>query len=88
MAFEYGPLREYEVTWTNGHVETIKAHQVLLPQTFLWSDYMRNGGAERRQRYTFHGQVDGRWILILDAPAEDIRMVRDKASEQALEEGL
>lgn len=77
--FERGPLRDYEVTWTNGHVEIIKCHQVMLPTTGL-----AMFGEKGRDRYTFHGEIDGRWILILDAPAEDIRMVRDKASENAL----
>lgn len=73
--FEYGPLDTYEIIWDSGQVEYIKAHQVLMPQ----SSAMAGLFGEERQKpaWTFHGEVDGRWRLLLTAPADDIRTVRN-----------
>lgn len=83
--FERGPLVDYEITWTNGHVETIRAHQVMMPGSGHLD--MFSSRPPKKQRWTFHGEIDGHWRLILSAPEEDIRTVRDKSSERALLDG-
>lgn len=69
---EYGPLDTYEVIWSSGHLEYIQAHQVLMPP--LPGLF---GEPDRDPRWTFHGEVDGRWRLLLTAPADDVRSVRN-----------
>lgn len=72
--YEYGPLDTYEIVWSSGHVEIIEAHQCLMPK----SDFFMLAGEKREEpRWTFHGEVEGRWRLLLTAPADDIRSVRN-----------
>lgn len=68
-----GPLLPYQVAWRSGHVETVEAHQVLLPTPPL---LMTDAESPRAKRVTFHGEVDGRWVLILDADAADVLSIR------------
>lgn len=77
--FEYGPLDTYEIVWTSGHVEYIQAHQVILPPDDSVADAFFPGSVATRRRdgWMFHGQIDGRWKLLLFAPAEDITSVRN-----------
>lgn len=72
-AYDHGPLRTYEITWTNGHVEQVKGHQVM-------SSGMTDGlfgHSPRRPRFTIHGEFDGHWLLVLTAPEDDVRIIRD-----------
>lgn len=76
--FEYGPLDTYEIIWASGQVEYIQAHQVILPPNDIVGAFL--GGAtatKKRDGWTFHGEIDGRWKLLLFAPAEDIITVRN-----------
>lgn len=70
---DYGPLRTYEITWMNGHIERVQGHQVHhsgnIPLLF--------GGRPERARFTIHGEFDGRWRMVLTAPEEDVRTIRD-----------
>lgn len=78
MAYEYGPLDTYEIHWASGHVETIQAHQCILPQNALLGGLFGSADDEKiAPHWTFHGEVDGRWRLLLTAPADDIRTVRN-----------
>lgn len=78
MSYDHGPLDTYEVIWNTGHVEYIKAHQVLLPPDDLFSAMIPGATKTKgRDGWMFHGEVDGRWKLLLFAPAEDIRSVRN-----------
>jgi hypothetical protein len=83
MAYEYGPLDTYEVIWNSGQIEYIQAHQVIMPPIespfSMGAGVFGSAGAETKQRggWTFHGQIDGRWRLLLSAPAEDIKSVRN-----------
>lgn len=70
------PAREYEITWRSGHVETVKAHQVLVP-----TGGSLFGSVPERRRYIFHAEINGTWTLVLDADADDVRTVREKSSE-------
>ena len=75
---ERGPLRRFEVTWENGHVEYVMAHQCLMPMSSIF------GEQSERLRWKFHGEVDGRWGLVLAAPDEDIRSVRDVTVDEVV----
>jgi len=78
--FHYGPTHIYEVTWWSGLVERIVAHQV-------------NGGprapdreilgasTDRTRRVCFYAQIDGKWMLQLNAMEADIRTIRRVATE-------
>ncbi|WP_086846941.1 hypothetical protein [Amycolatopsis kentuckyensis] len=78
--FDHGPIKTFEVTWTNGHVEEIKAHQVILPLPDMGGMYGEL--ATKRVDYIkFHGEIDGRWQLVLAVRAGLIDVVRDKATE-------
>lgn len=70
--FEYGPLQTYEVIWKSGHVEQVQAHQCMLPPSPMFGD----APSPRANRITFHGEIDGRWMLVLDADYGDISSVR------------
>lgn len=70
--FDYGPLRTYEITWRSGHVERVQGHQAILsggPALF--------GGRDKPTRFTIHGEINGRWLLVISALEEDVRIVRD-----------
>jgi hypothetical protein len=77
--FDHGPLIAYEVCWNNGHVETIMAHQVILPSSSIfggrsWSD----------DQVMLHGEIDGRWQLLLCVNASEIKSVRNVTRTEAL----
>lgn len=65
-----GPLNRFEIAWKSGHVETIDAHQVSYQGGGLFTE----AGPERMQ---FHGEFDGRWMLVLSALTDDLRTVRN-----------
>ena len=67
-----GPLIPYQVTWASGHIETIEAHQVMMPMPRSPFDRTR----DIPERVMFHGEIDGRWGLILSAAASEIVTVR------------
>lgn len=84
MSAEYdrGPLLTYEVTWATGHVERIEAHQVILPMPPM--NLFGSAPATTRGRVTFHGEINGKWQLILDAAEEDIRTIRNVSRGEVL----
>lgn len=76
--YEHGPLQTYEVIYHSGHVERVQAHQVLMPH----DDFELGGFAVRmtsqlEKRWTFHGEFDGHWRLVLTVPASDVKSVRN-----------
>jgi hypothetical protein len=77
--YEYGPLDTYEIVWASGHIERIDAHQVIMPPDEMLSSLFGALGtlSKPKKGWMFHGEVDGRWRLLLTAPAEDIRSVRN-----------
>ncbi|MET8430133.1 hypothetical protein [Nocardia sp. NPDC004860] len=78
MSFDYGPLDTYEIMWASGHIEYIQAHQVLLPpDEAILGLFSGETTTRKRSGWTFHGEVEGRWKLLLFAPAEDIKSVRN-----------
>lgn len=84
MSYDYGPLDTYEIIWQSGQVEYVQAHQVLMPPTdgfptsFGGGVYGSTDTATKPPRgWVFHGQIDGRWKLLLSAAAEDIKSVRN-----------
>lgn len=69
--FDHGPLQEYAITWNDGTIEVVKAHQVMMPEHgFLLP------GREPDPNWTFHGEIEGHWRLILSAPGHRIEAVR------------
>ena len=76
--YDHGPLRAYEVTWQSGHVETIWAHQCILPMA--GNPFLRDDADDSPRRVMFHGEIDGRWQLILAAPEAEIVTVRNLAA--------
>jgi len=74
---DYGPPKPYQLAWRTGHVETIYAHQVLLPV-----DFPLFGETSTDRRIKIHGIVDGQWQLILLADADDILSIRLLTSEE------
>jgi hypothetical protein len=76
---DYGPLQSFEITWTSGHVETIQAHQVSWPGS-LPAFF---GQAEKTPRIQFHGEIDGRWTLVLSALEADLTRIRNVTQTEA-----
>lgn len=71
-AFERGPLEAFEVVWNGGHVEVIRAHQV----SYQGGDRFMSSSPEP-EVIQFHGEFDGRWILVLRVLGADLRSVRN-----------
>lgn len=71
---ERGPLLDFEVTWRSGQIETISAHQCTLPSPRIFG---LDDGNDDQRRITFHGEIGGRWQLILTAPEAEILTVRN-----------
>ena len=80
--YERGPLLPYQITWRSGHIETIRAHQVIWPSGFSGIFGERD---ERNPRVMLHGEVDGRWKLLLVADEEDILTIRRLETAEATE---
>ncbi|HEY1394983.1 hypothetical protein [Roseateles sp.] len=76
--FEYGEPTTYEITWVNGHTEKIQAHQVTWPNSMALAF---GGRDDRKQRIQFHADINGQWTLQLSAWEDDIRTVRNCATE-------
>ena len=72
---ERGPLNTYEVIYNSGHVEQVQAHQVIMP--FDMPSLFGSPSTTKDQRWTFHGEIDGRWTLLLSVPESDVRSVRN-----------
>lgn len=66
-----GPLQEYEVTWVSGRVDYLVAHQVTYPGGFNFVT-----GGHGPEHICFHAEIDGQWLLILDALYSEIASVR------------
>jgi hypothetical protein len=77
---DYGPLQDFEITWSTGHVETIRAHQVSYPGSM---PSMLGHGPERIARIQFHGEIDGRWVLLLSALEADLTRIRNVTQTEA-----
>lgn len=75
--YDHGPLETYEIVWASGHVEHIQAHQVLMPSPDFSGIFGGVVAVQREKRWTFHGEIDGRWRLLLTAPEADIKSVRN-----------
>jgi hypothetical protein len=71
---ERGELQTYEVVWTNGHVEQVPAHQVTWTGALL--GYLFGDKPDAPPRIRFHAEINGQWLLVLDALEQDIRTVR------------
>jgi hypothetical protein len=81
--YDYGPLKTFEITWTSGHVERIAAHQVSWPGNAFSLSSLAFGqaGPEPKRRVQFHADLDGKWTLQLSALEDDIRTIRNVATE-------
>jgi hypothetical protein len=73
VTFDRGPADEFEIVWRTGHVERLRAHQV----SWEGGPSLFSRGPDQPQRVRFHGEVDGRWRLLLDALADDIVTIRN-----------
>lgn len=89
-AYNYGPLRAFEVTWKSGHVETVQGHQVMFDSAKSEFSSMFGGAlgvatrAEVPPRFTVHGMFDGHWRLVLTAPEADLVSVRDVTDREGI----
>jgi len=77
--FDHGPLQTYEVIYTSGHVERLEAHQVMMPPSdgAFGAIFGVATETKREGRWTFHGEFDGRWMLVLSVPESDVKSVRN-----------
>lgn len=66
-----GPADTFEITWTGGHVERIRAHQVSYP------GQLHLGSGDGQEQIAFHSEVDGHWGLVLQVLVADIRTIRN-----------
>lgn len=88
--FDYGPLQTYEIIWKSGHVERIQAHQVTWPQNGM---VMARGILGTMTEVTgdgridFHGEIEGKWRLVLSALEDDIRTVRLVTADEPIPNG-
>ena len=80
--YEHGPLDTYEVTWTSGHIERVQAHQVIWP---IDLDFFSQG--PKRKHVMLHGEIDGKWKLVLSAPVDEIHAVRLVTTDESIPDG-
>jgi len=87
VSYDYGPIQTYEVVWRSGHVERIQAHQVTYPQKGM-ALFAGAVGVTTEQagepQIRFHGQFNGRWLLVLSADEADIRTIRLVTSDEPI----
>lgn len=76
------PPTRYEITWKNGHTEYVLAHQVAWPNAFAG---MFGTPISAVPRVTFHAYINSVWTLQLSAPEEEIRLIRNAATEEHVE---
>lgn len=74
--YDYGPLQTYEITWTSGHIEHIKAHQVTYSGDSVNLSPFSIATKTSSRRVHFHGSFEGQWLLVLSAREEDIAAIR------------
>lgn len=74
--FERGEPDEFEIVWKTGHVDRLKAHQVTWPHSDIFGGVF-GGRPAGPPHVLFHGEVDGRWRLLLSALEGDIATVRN-----------
>lgn len=72
--YDHGPLQTYEIAWRTGHVERIDAHQVTFPGSL---PAMLAARPQKNPHIQFHGEIDGKWMLILSALEDDIVRIRN-----------
>jgi hypothetical protein len=72
----------YEITWNSGHVEKLAAHQVTWPNNSLGALAMFATKTTSPERVRFHAEINGLWTLMLDAQVDDIRTIRNTATEE------
>jgi len=75
--YDHGPLQTYEVIYTSGHIERVQAHQVLMPHDDIDFGFGVRTTSQLEKRWTFHGEFDGHWRLVLSVPAGDVKSVRN-----------
>lgn len=80
MSTERGLPTIYEITWNTGHIERIAAHEVAWPNNAA----VMFPGVERPNRIEMHAQINGRWTLQLSALMDDIRTIRNCATEDVV----
>lgn len=79
LGYDYGPLQTYEVTWTSGHVERLRCHQVSYSGGGVGLDALGVVGLRTDQgdrRVHLHGMINRRWLLVLSAREADIAALR------------
>lgn len=89
---DYGPLQQFEITWAaTGHVERIGAHQVSWPgngRDLMAGLFNPVGVKPDVVRYVhFHGEIDGKWRLILSAREDDLRTIRNITAGESVPGG-
>jgi hypothetical protein len=72
--YDYGPLQTYEITWQSGHVERLQGHQISYTGGAIEALF---GRPEKPRRFTIHGEFDGHWRLVITAPEDDVRIIRN-----------
>ena len=73
-----GPTSDYAITWRNGHVDHVHAHQVSWDDGFSFmSGFMGSQEPPKPKRVKFHAEIDGHWTLLLDTLEEDIVSIRN-----------
>ena len=81
--YDYGPLRTYEITWRTGHIETVRAHQVLWPNDLLnVLAPVATAQHMARRRVLISGMFEDRWRLVLAADEDEIYSIRDVTADE------
>lgn len=77
--YDYGPLQTYEITWTSGHIERVRCHQVSysgrVADLSAWG-MLSHHSEKSTRRVHLHGYINRRWQLVLSAREDDIAALR------------
>ena len=69
--YDHGEPDEYEIVYKNGNVERIKAHQAICPSRITFTSM------GSREHFMFHGEVDGKWRLLLTVDPNAVVSIRN-----------
>ena len=81
MAYDYGPLRTYEVHWRTRPPEVVQGHSITFDSSAIFT-----GRTDIPLRFKIYGMFGENWRMVLMGLEQDVTCIRDVTEQmQALE---
>ena len=78
---------EYQIIWKSGYIEQVIACQVLCPNNGLRLGLFGTPDPDAPNLVMFHASIDGQWVLVLSANADEIETIRNVSATKGLFDG-